>query len=71
MSAMLKRLETDLGAELFDCSPNRIRLNGTGELALKRVNSILRDINAFREDVYLYAQKNRTVTIAFCDPGVR
>ena len=45
MSAMLKKLEEELGVELFDRSPNRIHLNRTGEIALIHVNTILRNVN--------------------------
>ena len=41
MSAMLKKFEEELNAELFDRSPNRISLNQTGEIALAHVNNIL------------------------------
>ena len=71
MSAMLKKLEEELGAELFDRSPNRIYLNKTGEIALIHVNSILRNVEQLKADVLSAARRSQTLSIAFCDPGVR
>ena len=71
MSAMLKKFETELNVELFDRSPNRIHLNQTGEIALVHVNHILRSVNQMKADLLSAAQQNLTLSIAFCDPGVR
>lgn len=71
MSAMLKKLEEELGVELFDRSPNRIYLNKTGEIALIHVNTILRNIEQLKADVLSAARQSQTLSIAFCDPGVR
>lgn len=70
-SAMLKKFEEELDAELFDRSPNRIHLNKTGEIALIHVNNILRDIEQMKADIRSTAQKDLTLSVAFCDPGVR
>ena len=71
MSAMLKKFEEELDAELFDRSPNRIHLNKTGEIALIHVNNILRDIEQMKADIRSTVQKDLTLSAAFCDPGVR
>ena len=71
MSALLKRLEGELGTELFDRSPNRVRLNAAGELALRHTNTVLRDVEAMREELRAFARKNKALAIAFCDPGVQ
>lgn len=71
MSAMLKKFEEELNVELFDRSPNRIHLNQTGEIALVHVNKILRDVEQMKTDLLSAAQQNLTLSIAFCDPGVR
>lgn len=68
---MLKKFEEELDAELFDRSPNRIHLNKTGEIALIHVNNILRDIEQMKADIRSTAQKDLTLSTAFCDPGVR
>lgn len=71
MSDMLKKFEEELDAELFDRSPNRIHLNKTGEIALIHVNNILRAIEQMKADIRSTAQKDLTLSAAFCDPGVR
>lgn len=71
MSAMLKKLEEELGVELFDRSPNRIHLNRTGEIALIHVNTILRNVEQMKADLLSTAGKSLSLSIAFCDPGVR
>ena len=71
MSGMLKKLEEELGVELFDRSPNRIHLNRTGEIALIHVNTILRNVEQMKADLLSAAGKSLSLSIAFCDPGVR
>ncbi len=71
MSAMLKKLEDELGTPLFDRSPNRIYLNKTGEIALIHVNTILRNVEQMKADILSSAQQSQTLSISFCDPGVR
>lgn len=71
MSAMLKKFEEELNVELFDRSPNRIHLNQTGEIALVHVNNILRNVEQMKADLLSAAQQNLTLSVAFCDPGVR
>ena len=71
MSAMLKKLEEELGVELFDRTPNRIHLNKPGEVALVHVNTILRNVEQLKADVLSAARQNQALSIAFCDPGVR
>ena len=71
MSAMLKKLEEELGVELFDRSPNRIHLNKAGEVALVHVNTILRNVEQLKADVLSAAGQSQTLSIAFCDPGIR
>lgn len=57
--------------ELFDRSPNRIHLNKAGEVALVHVNTILRNVEQLKADVLSAARQIQTLSIAFCDPGVR
>ncbi len=68
---MLKKFEEELGVELFDRSPNRIHLNKTGEIALIHVKTMLRNMEQMKADLLSAAQQNLTLSIAFCDPGVR
>ena len=60
-----------MGVELFDRSPNRIYLNKTGEIALIHVNTILRNVEQLKADVLSAAKQSQTLSISFCDPGVR
>lgn len=71
MSAMLKKLEEELNVELFDRTPNRIRLNQMGEIALTHTNTILQNIEQMRTDLHNAAGQNQTLAIAFCDPGIQ
>lgn len=71
MSALLKKFEEELNVELFDRSPNRIHLNQTGEIALVHVNHILQNVEQMKADLLSAAQQNLTLSIAFCDPGIR
>lgn len=66
-----QKLEEELGVELFDRSPNRIYLNKTGEIALIHVNTILRNVEQLKADVLSAAKQSQTLSISFCDPGVR
>lgn len=71
MSAMLKKLEEELHTELFDRSANRIHLNPVGEIALVHVNNILRSVEQMKSDLLYASQQSVTLSVAFCDPGVR
>ena len=71
MSTMLKKLEEELGVELLIRSPNRIHLNEAGEVALVHVNTILRNVEQLKADVLSAARQSQTLSIAFCDQGVR
>ena len=71
MSAMLKKFEGELHVELFDRSPNRIRLNQMGEAALIHTNQILRSIEQMKADLLSLAQKELSLSLGFCDPGVQ
>lgn len=71
MSAMLKKPEDELGAPLFDRSPNRIYLNQIGEIALIHVNTILRNVEQMKADILSTARRGQSLSMAFCDPGVR
>lgn len=71
MSAMLKKLEQELGVTLFDRSANRIYLNQTGEVALLHVKNILKSVEQMKNDLLSTAKQTLSLSIAFCDPGVR
>lgn len=71
MSAMLKKIETELNVELFDRSANRIQLNQVGETALIHVNNILRDYEQMKKDLLSLSQQKLSISFGFCDPGVQ
>lgn len=71
MSLMIKKLEDELGVELFDRTPNRIVLNKTGKAALCYVNDILQSTEKMKSDLADIAGKNLSVSIGFCDQDVR
>ena len=66
MSTMLKKLEEELGVELFDRSPNRIYLNKTGEIALIHVNTILRNVEQMKADVLSAAHNGHALHPKLC-----
>lgn len=70
MSAMLKKLEEELGVELFDRAPNRIHLNAVGEAALVHVEHILRDVEQMRADLLSLSKQAPALSIGFADLGV-
>lgn len=71
MSLMIKKLEDELGVELFDRTPNRIILNKTGKAAIGYVNDILQSTEKMKSDLADIAGKNLSVSIGFCDQDVR
>lgn len=70
MSTMLKKFEDELQVELFDRSPNRIRLNQIGEAALIHTNHILHSVEQMKLDLLALAKQKLSLSILFCDPGV-
>lgn len=51
LSQSIKRLEGELGVELFDRSNHRIALNEHGKLFLKRIRPILASIDSLKEEL--------------------
>ena len=70
VSMMIRKLEDELGAELFERTANRIRLNRTGNTAVLYAKAILHDIEEMRNKVEAEAAENMAISIAFADPGV-
>lgn len=71
LSAMVKRLERELDTALFDRTPNRVMLNGAGEIALAHIRNILRETEMMRDGLRRYAQRDNMLSIAFCDHDVQ
>lgn len=57
ISAMLKRLETELGMELFERQGRSIRLNENGKSFYRSVSSILEIIEQNRKNILLYGKE--------------
>ena len=70
VSMMIRKLERELDAELFDRTANRIHLNKAGEAALLHAKAIMHDIDEMRRAVEAADRKAMSLSIAFADPGV-
>lgn len=70
VSMMIRKLEDELDAKLFDRSANRIHLNKTGETALLYAKAIIHDIDEMKRAVENILQRTMSLSIAFTDPGV-
>lgn len=52
LSKVIRRLEADLGTELFDRQGKTVRLNDTGRIALAYTNEILQSVENMRDSLY-------------------
>lgn len=69
LSTMLRKLESELGVQLFERKRNRISLNSAGELALIHANLILDRVEQMKRELSYLDPKGNTVDVCFCDPG--
>lgn len=69
LSKSMRRLERDLGAELFDRSPNRVRLNEAGLVALRHARTILAEERLMRDDFAALARRQRTLKVLTVAPA--
>lgn len=69
LSKSMRRLERDLGAELFDRSPNRVRLNEAGLVALRHARTILAEERLMRDDFAALARRKRTLKVLTVAPA--
>lgn len=63
VSASIKRLEQELGNQLFDRNSNRIRLNARGQLLQQALHSAFHDINQAVAQISDQAQDDRQIKI--------
>ena len=70
VSMMIRKLENELDAKLFDRSANRVHLNKAGETALLYAKAIIHDADEMKHAVETISQKTMSISIAFADPGV-
>lgn len=69
LSRSLKRLEADLGQELFDRTRNSMQINAYGRLALEHARAILGEERRLRDDFAAIAKRNRTICVASVAPA--
>lgn len=69
LSRSIRRLEKELGQELFDRGHNRVVLNEAGELAIRHAERILADIRLMRNDFDELAQRDRALTVVAVAPA--
>lgn len=63
VSASIKRLENELGCQLFDRSSNRIYLNANGQLLQKALCSIFRELDNVTNELSIHNKDTRTIKI--------
>lgn len=69
LSRSLKRLEDDLGQQLFDRTRNSLQINANGRLALEHAQLILAEERRMRDDFNALAKRARTVRVASIAPA--
>ncbi|WP_304231036.1 LysR family transcriptional regulator [Lactobacillus kitasatonis] len=65
----MKRLEEQLGVDLFNRQTNKITLNKTGKIAAKKAKDLLKAEHDFKESVINYAQNQNSIRIGSTTPG--
>lgn len=69
LSRSLRRLEDDLGQQLFDRTRNAMRINAAGRLALEHARLILAEERRMRDAFDALAKQERTVRVASVAPA--
>ena len=69
LSRSLKRLEDDLGQQLFDRTRNSMQINAAGQLALEHARLILAEERRLRDDFAALAKRERTIRVASVAPA--
>lgn len=69
LSRSIKRLEDDLGQELFERTRNRARFNEAGELALEHADTILANVRRMREAFDELSRRQRTLRVVSVAPA--
>lgn len=65
----MKKLEQELGADLFNRQVNRITLNATGQLAAREAKKLLQSENDFTEKVLNFSKMQNYINIGSVAPG--
>ncbi len=69
LSRSLRRLEADLGQELFDRTRNSMQINAHGKIALEHARAILAQERRLRDDFAAIAKLERTIRVASVAPA--
>lgn len=69
LSRSIQKLETELSAELFTRSKNRMELNETGNLVVRHAGHILEDVRELTRTVYETEQSKRRILVGSCAPA--
>ena len=69
LTRAMQRLERELGVNLFYRKKNRLGLNPTGEMAVGYARILLKDAEAFSEQIKIHAARISTVSIGSCSPA--
>lgn len=69
LTRTLKSLEDELGYPLFERTKNRLKLNDTGELAVKYAKKILEDKEKMINGLSSYQKSKQRISIGSCAPA--
>ena len=69
LSRSMRRLETDLGQQLFERTHNSMRLNPAGHMALEHARLMLAEERRLRDEFAALAKRERTVRVASVAPA--
>lgn len=69
LSRSIKRLEQDLGQELFTRTKSSVKFNEAGELALEHADTILGDVRHMQDDFDEMSRRQRTLKVASVAPA--
>ena len=69
LSTGLKKLEEELGVQLFERKKNNITLNKAGKIAFTYACAILGQAEEMKNTFRQYAKENNLIKLGFCDPG--
>lgn len=67
----MQKLETELGVQLFDRQPNRLRLTPTGKLAAQAAQTVLAANRQFVTQVQNFERSQRQLPVGLVIPGPR
>lgn len=69
LTRAIQNLEDELGYPLFDWVKNRLKLNDTGELAVKYARKVLEDKDLMLKNLAAYQKNKQCISIGACAPA--